>query len=136
MSDQQSYQRILVAMDFSVHSEAAFLQAVWLARTQGASIVLVHTLPDLLKVAHRAPALAKLDLLQGEGEIFEREVRQATDAKMRQLIRKHQADDLNIKVETLLGEPFVELIHAVQSEGYDLVLAGTRGIRGNVRPKV
>jgi len=87
-------------------------------------------------VAHRASALAKLDLLQGEGEIFQREVRQATDAKMRQLIRKHQADDLNIKVETLLGEPFVELIHAVQSEGYDLVLAGTRGIRGNVRPKV
>jgi nucleotide-binding universal stress UspA family protein len=37
---------------------------------------------------------------------------------------------LDIKVETLLGEPFVELIHAVQSEGYDLVLAGTRGMAG------
>lgn len=128
--DDNGYKRILVAIDFSSHSEAAFLQAVWLARTQGASIVLVHTLPDLLKVAHRASALAKLDLLQGEGEIFEREVRQATDEKMRQLIRKHRADDLNIKVETLLGEPFVELIHAVQSEGYDLVLAGTRGMAG------
>jgi universal stress protein E len=130
MMDDNGYKRILVAIDFSSHSEAAFLQAVWLARTQGASIVLVHTLPDLLKVAHRASALAKLDLLQGEGEIFEREVRQATDEKMRQLIRKHRADDLNIKVETLLGEPFVELIHAVQSEGYDLVLAGTRGMAG------
>jgi nucleotide-binding universal stress UspA family protein len=130
MMNDNGYKRILVAIDFSSHSEAAFLQAVWLARTQGASVVLVHTLPDLLKVAHRASALAKLDLLQGEGEIFQREVRQATDAKMRQLIKKHQADDLNIKVETLLGEPFVELIHAVQSEGYDLVLAGTRGMAG------
>jgi len=74
--------------------------------------------------------LAKLDLLQGEGEIFQREVRQVSDAKMRQLIQKHRAEDLDIKVETLLGEPFVELIHAVQSEGYDLVLAGTRGMAG------
>ncbi len=128
--DENGYQRILVAMDFSAHSEAAFLQAVWLARTQGASIVLVHTLPDLRQVAHRASALAKLDLLQGEGEIFQREVRQVSDAKMRQLIQKHRAEDLDIKVETLLGEPFVELIHAVQSEGYDLVLAGTRGMAG------
>ena len=130
MMDENGYQRILVAMDFSAHSEAAFLQAVWLARTQGASIVLVHTLPDLRQVAHRASALAKLDLLQGEGEIFQREVRQVSDAKMRQLIQKHRAEDLDIKVETLLGEPFVELIHAVQSEGYDLVLAGTRGMAG------
>ncbi|MCE3018254.1 MAG: universal stress protein [Pirellula sp.] len=130
MMDENGFQRILVAIDFSNHSEAAFLQAVWLARTQGASIVLVHTLPDLRQVAHRASALAKLDLLQGEGEIFQREVRQVTDAKMRQLIQKHRAEDLDIKVETLLGEPFVELIHAVQSEGYDLVLAGTRGMAG------
>jgi nucleotide-binding universal stress UspA family protein len=29
--------------------------------------------------------------------------------------------------ETLLGEPFVEIIHAVQQEKYDLVMTGTRG---------
>ena len=116
MKNQQGYKRILVAVDFSTHSEAAFQQAVWLARTQSASVVLVHALPDLRQVAHRASTLAKLDLLQGEGELFQREVRQASDAKMRQMIAKHKADDLDIRVETLLGEPFVELIHAVQAE--------------------
>lgn len=128
MTDQQGYKRILVAVDFSTHSEAAFQQAIWLARTIGARIVLAHTLPDLRQVAHHASALAKLDLLQGEGKLFEREVRQVSDAKLRQMVAKHEADDLDIKYETLLGEPFVELIHAVQSEGYDLVLAGTRGM--------
>ncbi|MEQ1829537.1 MAG: universal stress protein [Pirellula sp.] len=128
MSDQQRYKRILVAVDFSAHSEAAFQQAIWLARTQGASVVLAHTLPDLREVAHRASALAKLDLLQGEGELFQREIRQASDGKMRRMIEKHRASDLDIKVETLLGDPFVELIHAVQSECYDLVLAGSRGM--------
>jgi universal stress protein E len=130
MSDQQPYKRILVAVDFSAHSEAAFQQAIWLARTQGASVVLAHTLPDLREVAHRASALAKLDLLQGEGELFQKEIRQASDNKMCRIIEKYRADDLDIKYETLLGDPFVELIHAVQSEHYDLVLAGSRGMAG------
>lgn len=38
--------------------------------------------------------------------------------------------DLKISSETLLGEPFVEVIHAVQQEGYDLVISGTRGVSG------
>lgn len=128
MSDQQRFKRILVAVDFSTHSDAAFQQAIWLARTQGAKVVLAHTLPDLREVAHRASALAKLDFLQGEGELFEREIRQASDGKMRRMIEKYKAVDLDIKYETLLGDPFVELIHAVQSERYDLVLAGSSGI--------
>jgi universal stress protein E len=128
MSDQQPYKRILVAVDFSAHSEAALQQAIWLARTQGARVVLAHTLPDLREVAHRASALAKLDLLQGDGELFQNEIRQASDGKMRRMIEEHRASDLDIKYETLLGDPFVELIHAVQSERYDLVLAGSRGM--------
>jgi universal stress protein E len=128
MSDQQPYKRILVAVDFSAHSEAALQQAIWLARTQGASVVLAHALPDLREVAHRASALAKLDILEGEGELFQREIRQASDGKMRRMIEEHRASDLDIKYETLLGDPFVELIHAVQLERYDLVLAGSRGM--------
>lgn len=123
-----NYQRILVAIDFSDHSAAALKQAVWLARQTGASITLAHTLPDLRRVVHSASARAKLDLLYGEGDSFQREVRKESDAKMRQLIADLGAADLDVRYETLLGEPFVELTHAVQSEQYDLVLAGTRGL--------
>lgn len=122
------YRRILVATDFSSHAEAALQQAVWLARQAGASIVLAHTLPDLRRVMHASSYKARLDLLYGEGELFQREVRQESDAKMRSAIANLNATDLNIKVETLLGEPFVEITHAVQQEEYDLVIAGTRGL--------
>jgi nucleotide-binding universal stress UspA family protein len=38
------------------------------------------------------------------------------------------ADGIDLHFETLLGETFVEIIHAVQQEGYDLVMLGARGI--------
>lgn len=127
-STATGYRRILVGTDFSPHADAALQQAVWLARQAEASITLAHTLPNLRRVVHGASTQAKLDLLYGEGDAFQREVRRSSDAKMRKRIADLGAADLDVTYETLLGEPFVELIHAVQSEGYDLVLAGTRGL--------
>ena len=126
--DFSGYRKILVGTDFSAYADAALKQAVWLARQSPAEITLAHTLPDLRHVVHSASTRAKLDLLQGEGEIFEREVRLASDTRMRQMIADLGATELDVSCETLLGEPCVELTHAVQSEGYDLVLAGTRGL--------
>lgn len=124
----QGYRRILVATDFSPHAAAALKQAVWLAGQSGATITLAHALPDLRRVVHSASIQAKLDLLYGEGEQFEREVRRRSDGQLRQAISDLGATGLDMAFETLLGEPFVELTHAVQAEGYDLVLAGTRGL--------
>lgn len=122
------YRSILVATDFSPHADAAVKQAVWLARQVGAKITLAHTLPDLRNVVHSASTQAKMDLFYGEGSEFQREVRQDSDAKMRRMIVDLNAVDLDVKVETLLGAPYAEITHAVQQEGYDLVLAGTRGL--------
>lgn len=127
-ADAPGCRRILVATDFSPHAAAALAQAVWLARQSGASITLAHALPGLRRLVHSASTKAKLDLLSGEGEVFQREVRQKSDARLRQTIADLHAADLDIAYETLLGEPFVELIHAVQAERYDLLLAGTRGL--------
>ena len=68
-----------------------------------------------------------MDLFHGEGELFQREIRKESDAKLRQAITNLDATDLEIKFETLFGDSFVQIIHAVQKENYDLVLAGTRG---------
>lgn len=127
-SVQQRYEQILVAIDFSPHAEAALKQAVWLARKTGARIVLAHTLRDLRRAVHGTSYQARMDLLYGEGDLFQRELRRDSDAKMRRMIASLNAPDLDIKCETLLGEPFVELTHAVQAEGHDLVMAGTRGL--------
>jgi nucleotide-binding universal stress UspA family protein len=127
-SIKQGYERLLVATDFSPHADAAIEQAVWLARQSGARIVLAHTLPDLRRALHGTSYQARLDLLYGEGDLLQRELRQESETKMRRMILDLNAMDLDVKFETLLGEPFVELTHAVQAEGYDLVLAGTRGL--------
>jgi universal stress protein E len=70
---------------------------------------------------------AKLDLLYGEGELFQHNVRSHANAKLKQLIAVADASGLDVTYETLLGEPYVEIIHAVQSENYDLVVAGMHG---------
>jgi universal stress protein E len=126
--EAEGYRHILVATDFSPHADAALKQAVWLARQTGAQIVLAHTLPDLRRAVHSSSYKARLDLFYGEGNLFQRDIRQESDTKMRRMIVNLNAIDLDVKFETLLGEPFVEITHAVQQEGYDLVLAGTRGL--------
>lgn len=128
MNTQEIYDRILVGMDFSLYAEAALKQAVWIARQTGARIVLAHTIANLRSAVHWTSNEAKIDLLTGAGDLMQRELREASDTKMRKMIVNLNAMDLDVKFETLLGEPFVELTHAVQSEGYDLVLIGTRGL--------
>ncbi len=125
---KEGYERILVAIDFSPHADAALKQAIWLARLSAAQIVMAHTLPDLRDVLASAPYPARMDLFYGEGDDFQQAVRRESDTTMRRMIVDLNAVDLDVRCETLLGEPFVEIIHAVQQEGYDIVLAGTRGL--------
>lgn len=125
---EQPYHRILVATDFSSPAEAAVKQAVWLTRVCGAKLVLAHTLPDLRRAVHSVSYKAQMDLLYGDGELFQREARLKSDTQLRWMITHLNATDLDVKFETLLGEAFVEITHAVQQEGYDLVVVGSRGL--------
>ena len=124
------FKNILVATDFSECSNAALSQAVWLARHCGVGVVLAHAIDDLRRAAHVTSYKAKLDLLSGEGELFQKEIRNTSDQKLRHQISSMEAHDVKVSSETLLGEAFVEIIHAVQQEGYDLVMTGTRGVSG------
>jgi universal stress protein E len=67
-------------------------------------------------------------MVYGEGETFHREIRQESDLRMKHMLTALNATDLDVTVETILGEPFVAVTHAVQKEGHDLVVAGTRGL--------
>ena len=123
-----SYQKILVATDCSRASEAALAQGVWLARRAGAKLVLAQTLPDLRQLVATLPVEARRDFFYGDGDLFDQEVRRESNAKLKQTISNLNAPDLDITFETLLGAPYIAITHAVQHEGYDLVLAGTRGL--------
>jgi len=127
-SSTASYHKILVATDFSSASEAALAQGVWLARQSGAKLVLAQSLPDLRQLVSTLPLEARRDFFYGDGDLFDREVRRESDAKLKQTIDNLNAPDIDITSETLLGTPYIAITHAVQQEGYDLVLAGTRGL--------
>jgi universal stress protein E len=118
-SADNGFKNILVATDFSEFSSAALGQAVWLSRQTGARVTLANAIADLSMSVYWGP---------DERELNQRELCQRSETSMRRLIVDLQATDLDVKFSTLIGEPFVEITHAVQAEGYDLVLAGTRGL--------
>lgn len=133
MNSQHGFHHILVATDFSSPAEAAFQQAVWLARETGASITLAHALPTLRRSSPSAAGPKMdlfLDLLVNEGETFEdfesAAIREAHAKLVRLTVR--MAGSIEVQTKVYNGESFVEITHAVQQEGYDLVLAGTRGL--------
>lgn len=127
MTDHAEFKRILVATDFSPHSEAAFKQGIWLARQCKAQLALVHVLPDLRRALLSASSSAQLDIFFGEGDRFQQEIREDSTARMLAMIGRDQATDLGITCETILGDPSVAITHAVQQEKHDLVIVGTRG---------
>ncbi len=122
------YRRILVAVDFSPHSDAALKQAVRLARETGAGVTLAHILPGSRRDVTSASTQAHLDVLYSELEIYQREMCRLADLRMRRMVADLGAIDLGVGFETFLGDAHVAITHAVQAVGYDLVLAGTRGL--------
>lgn len=126
MMNQTSLQNLLVATDFSPHADAALQQAIWLARQTGAILTLVHVLPDLNQVLLAVSTSTQCDLICSESESFQEEVREESLARMHFLISKLEGDDLNIKCEVLLGDPWIAIIREVQHGQYDAVFVGTR----------
>lgn len=122
------FKNVLVGMDFSASADAALKQAFWLAQKSAAKLVLVHALRDLRQAMHRASYESRLDFLYGEGLKFQREIRQESDEKMRQIVAPFVNAGLEVKCETLVGDPSVALVYAAQAECSDLVVVGTRGL--------
>lgn len=119
------FRKILVATDFSQCAAAALEQAVELARLSHAELTLAHAIPvtrDTMEefVANPWYAAANVD------EIEER-LQHGADERLQGAIEPCKAFATGIELRTLWGTPFLELIHQVQEEGYDLVVAGTRG---------
>lgn len=131
-----NFRNILVASDFSPHSTAALKLAIWLAGKSGNSesadvrVTVANVVSNLREAAHATSYRAKLDMLSGDGDLFQKEIRYASSQKLLLQIQQAGATSRQVQSETLLGEAYEEITHAVQQEGYDLVMAGTRGVSG------
>jgi nucleotide-binding universal stress UspA family protein len=121
------YQSVLAATDFSADGAKAVQRAVWVAQQSSKRVVVAHVVADLKKAIHHTSYRSRLDFLEGKEEDFQRELRRDADEKLKRQIAALGQTGLEINYETLLGEPYEELIHSVQQESYDLVVAGMRG---------
>lgn len=124
----QGYRSILLATDFSPSADAAARQAVWAAKQFGAPVVLAHVLADFTKALFAASGEARHEAFYGDPDVLQREIRAQSDERLKQLLASLDRGQVDVRCETLVGEPFVKIIHAVQAEGYDLVVTGTRGV--------
>jgi nucleotide-binding universal stress UspA family protein len=99
------FKRILVASDGSPHSEAAWKEALGLARWQGSSLIAVSA----------APA--------------DKDIQTAT-----QIVRKLQAaaESEGLMLDTLVprGQPFEAIVKAAQFKGATLIVLGSHGRTG------
>jgi len=121
------YRGVLAATDFSGHGLAALRRAAWVAQQSCKRLVASHVVADLRKAVHHTSYRSRIEFLEGSEEHFQRELRREADNQLKQQIASLGSTGIEAKYETLLGEPYEELIHSVQQEGYDLVVAGTRG---------
>ena len=112
--------RILIATDFSPHSQVALRYAKALAEAFRSEIVLCHVLenPDLLS------QLPPVD--QG---YFPPNFLQVQEEQAQAALAGLVAEAAPLAVRTLLrrGAPFVEIVAAAREEDADLIVIGTHG---------
>jgi nucleotide-binding universal stress UspA family protein len=124
------FQKILVPVDFSDASLVALSRAVTLARAFDATVTVVHVIPpvsrggdpaigpDAMMVDWRSPASAS--------ELDHR-LREGATRGLQTAVDPYLGHGTDVDCRTLWGAPFIEVIHLVQEEAFDLVVVGTRG---------
>jgi nucleotide-binding universal stress UspA family protein len=88
----------------------------------------VQVLTDIRGAMADMPVQARRELVAGDIDKFERGLQRKSDERLERIAARHRKEPVRMRTETLLGVPFVEVIHAVLKEKYDLVIAGTRGL--------
>lgn len=118
---EQGLRRILVASDFSEHSNHAQALAVSLARSSGASIDLLHVLEEAPEYAIRvAPEIAEFEA-QARAQSMER--LEAAGAEL-------EKTGLSVRTHLEKGYPPDLISRQAASSESDLIVMGTHGHRG------
>jgi nucleotide-binding universal stress UspA family protein len=115
------FKRILVPTDFGESSQRALDLAVVLARTFDASLTLVHAY-DVPSYVYSGMTFTTVDLLKPIEEAAQRQVEDALVALRKQVP--------GAKGGLRHGEPWREILAAIEDTGADLVVMGTHGRRG------
>ncbi len=115
------FKRILCAVDFSDHSNAAFYQALDLAERSGANLFLLHAV-EVQPLVSRWLAPEGLSRLTMEIEAKAQEAMESLTGTV-----QARLGALNVRTEITSGRAFVEILENAQVWRADLVVLGARG---------
>ena len=117
------FKTILVPVDFSPCSHAAFHLALQLAHTYQAKVLLHHVIDT-----KALDMLNNLGLtLPSERKHQLKKLRHHARTQARQLLREDAAKKLDIQRLLSEGKPFVEIVRLARSEKVDLIVMGSYG---------
>jgi nucleotide-binding universal stress UspA family protein len=115
-------QRILVPTDFSPGADAALGDAIELARTYGATVVVMHCY-GLPMYGYPGPeALVTADYVTA----LEQTARETLDAA----VAKHKGAGVPIAAALYSGSPWEQILRAIREHEIGLVVISTNGRRG------
>jgi len=115
--------RILVPIDFSIHSKNALRYAVPLAERFGASVHLIYVVE---------PTIYPADL--GFGQVVlpgvEEELRVKGAEELKSLIETEIAGRVSASANVRTGKPHQEILREAEEKGVDLIVVATHGHTG------
>jgi nucleotide-binding universal stress UspA family protein len=116
------FRRILVPVDFSPHADAALALAIELGREHGAELHVLHVneLPVLITTTYG------IAIPQSVWD----EVREAASAGLERALEEIRAAGLTGHTHLVTGPAADSIVAAAESAEADLVVMGTRGLRG------
>lgn len=119
--DRVQLKTILLATDFSVHSDRALAYALRWACEWAAKVVVFHAVPEVTP-----GAAGMLDLFPEYNPYFERQVAAAW-ANIRRLIPESVQQWCEVKYEVRQGDAKQEILRVADEQDADMIIMGARG---------
>jgi universal stress protein A len=132
ISPPQPYQHIIVAVDFSPHSEKATYRAIQLAEHSGAKLTMLTVVDDIeFYYAYLEPMDANAMTRPYDPELtasLAESAHKIAEDNLSKLIKKTQAKGIHTEIS--IGSPSASIISYAEAANCDLLVMGTHGRHG------
>lgn len=118
---------ILVATDFSEFSDRAMKDALEMAETYNAKLIMLHVIDEHLEQCVVDYCLSA-EVFTELQEKSERSSREKLEEELRKVSPRQKGNGIDFKVRT--GVPYSEILHEQQEDRADLIILGSHGKRG------